>query len=191
MCKLNVKIIAGCALLTFFVTSSFGQVSTISGNVEAKKHALLDKNKVPRKVTYEWFKEYDVPANEQWYDFDPAFAGESWEEYDPFLFPPKHAKNYLVEFKKDNVPYYAVYTETGEKVVTHRRYNSALPNAISAAINNSEYKTWKIGNDKEEIFRDKDSDKLKFYKVSVERGSEKHILYFQQDGKLLKDIKLS
>jgi len=64
---------------------------------------------------------------------------------------------------------------------------SDLPKAVSAVISKGQYKTWKVGTDKEEIFKDTDKDKLKVYKVDVENGKEKRMLYFQQDGRLLKD----
>ena len=64
-----------------------------------------------------------------------------------------------------------------------------MPAAVTDAISNGNYKSWKVGKDKEEIFKDKDTDQMKVYKVSVSNGNEKHTLYFQQDGKMLKDIK--
>jgi hypothetical protein len=66
-----------------------------------------------------------------------------------------------------------------------------MPTAVTDAINKGDYKSWTVGKDKEEIFKDKDTDQMKVYKVSVSKGSEKRTLYFQQDGKMLKDVKIA
>jgi hypothetical protein len=76
-------------------------------------------------------------------------------------------------------------------VATHKVLTSDLPKAVSATVSKGEYKTWKLGKDKEEIFKDSDKDQLKVYKVTVEKGKEKHTLFIQSDGKLLKDKKVS
>jgi len=99
----------------------------------------------------------------------------------------RNPENYVVEFVKVKVPYKAVYSKTGQKIAIHRALTSDLPKAVSAVISKGQYKTWKVGTDKEEIFKDTDKDKLKVYKVDVENGKEKRMLYFQQDGRLLKD----
>ena len=44
---------------------------------------------------------------------------------------------------------------------------------------------------KEEIFKEKKTDKMKVYRVTVEKGKEKHNLFYQADGRLLKDKKVS
>jgi hypothetical protein len=51
--------------------------------------------------------------------------------------------------------------------------------------------SWTVGKDKEELFKDKDTDQMKVYKVSVSKGNEKRTLYFQQDRKMLKDVKVA
>jgi hypothetical protein len=69
--------------------------------------------------------------------------------------------------------------------------NSALPIEVSAALKRSKYQTWKIGKDKEEIFKDDKKDQIKVYRITVKKENELRTLYFQQNGKMLKDVKLS
>jgi hypothetical protein len=98
---------------------------------------------------------------------------------------------YIVEFNKDNTPVKAIYSKSGKKVAAHKMLTTDLPKSVTDAINIGIYKTWKLEKDKEEIFKDSDKDQFKVYKVIVEKGKEKHTLFYQTDGKLLKDKKVS
>lgn len=157
---------------------------------DKKTATRLDSNKIPKAVTDAYLKEYPYTAYSNWYGY-PYYDANYWYDSDPFLYTSDYPENYVVEFNKDSVPYKSVYDKTGKKIATHKVSTSDLPKAVAASIDNGEYKTWTLGKDKEEIFRDKDTDQLKVYKVNVEKGAEKHTLYFQQDGQLLKDKKLS
>jgi hypothetical protein len=64
--------------------------------------------------------------------------------------------------------------------------NSPLPASVIQAIWQGRYKFWTLTKDREQIFKDSKSDKIKVYRVVVKKDNEKHVLYFQQDGKLLK-----
>ena len=183
MKKIITKVIAGSVLLTFFAVSSFGQTTA---KADAKKKVKIEKTKVPKAVTETFYVDYPVTAYESWYGY-PTFDNDLyWYDYDPYFYSNDSPEYYVVDFTKDNTPYKAVYNKSGKKISVHKKLTD-LPSAVSSAISAGEYKTWTVGKDKEEIFKDKDSDQLKVYKVDVEKGNEKHRLYFQPDGKLLKD----
>jgi hypothetical protein len=194
MKKSNVKIIAGCILFAFFAMTSFGQVTTKTNKEALKKPVKLEKSKVPKPVTESYYREYPVTTYDNWYGY-PAYNYQNdwydnWFDYGPYSYT-EFPEYYIVESTKDNTPYKAIYDKTGAKIAVHKILKSDLPKAVLATISKGEYKTWKMANDKEEIFKDKESDQMKVYKVVVEKGTEKHNLFFQADGKLLKDKKVS
>ena len=152
-----------------------------------KKPAKIEKKKVPSIVTETYFKEYPAATYENWYGYPEFDYQNDWYGYNPFLYEYEHPEYYVVEFTKDKTPHKIVYSKTGKKIATHKKITTDLPLAITTAISKSEYSTWKMTNEKEEIFRDEDMDKIKVYKVEVEKGKEKHVLFFASNGDLLKD----
>jgi len=187
MKKIITKVIAGSALLTFFAVSSFAQTTAnATTKADGKKKVKIEKTKVPKVVTETFYGDYPVTTYENWYGY-PTFDNDLyWYDYDPFFYSNDYPEYYVVDFTKDNTPYKAVYSKSGKKIAIHKKLTD-LPKAVSSALSSGAYKTWVVAKDKEEIFKDKDSDQLKVYKVDVEKGKEKHSLYFQPDGKLLKD----
>ena len=190
MKRTNINAIAISIFLAFFAFSSFGQPGATDTTQTPKKHPKIDKAKVPKEVTETFYLDYPGTTFADWYDY-PAFDFvNDWYDYEPFWYS-ENPDNYVVDFNTDNTPYKAVYSKAGKKIATHKTLKTDLPGAVSASIKNGEYKSWKLAKDKEEIFKDKDTDQLKVYKVTLEKGKEKHILYIQQDGQLLKDKKIS
>ncbi|MEI8136809.1 MAG: hypothetical protein WCH21_05735 [Bacteroidota bacterium] len=181
------KVIAGCILLASFTMSSFGQTTVKTTEQCGKKPSKIEKSKVPTVVTETYFKEYPIISNEYWYGYPEFDYQNDWYGYNPYLFEYEHPGFYVVEFIKDKTPHKVIYSKSGKKIATHKKLDSELPKAVSDAIAKSEYSTWKMAKDKEEIFRDFEMDKLKVYKVEVEKGKEKHTLFYSSNGDLLKD----
>ena len=172
----------GCSL------QSFSQTATIKTTEKAgKKPAKIEKTKVPTAVTEKFIVEYPSMINEDWYGYpDYAFYND-WYDYNPYLYEYSYPKYYIVEFTKDNVSHKAIYSKEGKKIAVHKKINAVPPKSISDAIKKGPYAAWKITMENEEIFKDTEMDKIKVYKVEVEKGSEKHHLYYSLDGQLLKD----
>jgi hypothetical protein len=189
----SLKLIAGCVLIAFFAISSFGQAPAKASKDDGKKSVKVDKKKVPKEVNDVFIREYPVVDYYDWYGYPVYDYGDywydDWYDYGPYSYV-NYPEYYVVEFTNDKTPHKAIYSKAGKKVATHKVI-SDVPKAVSAAISKGEYKTWKLAKDKEEIFKDNDKDQLKVYKVTVEKGKEKHALFFQADGKLLKDKKVS
>ena len=179
-------------MLASFAISSFGQTTSKTTTKESKKATKkIDKKKVPTVVTQTYVVEYPVTAYESWYGY-PMFNDETdWYAYDDTdMYTDENPEYYVVEFSKDGTPYKVIYTKAGEKVSTKRTIMVGdVPKPVADAVNSSAYKSWTIKKEREEIFRE--SDKMKVYKVVVEKGTEKHALFYQADGKLLKDKKRS
>jgi hypothetical protein len=150
----------------------------------------LEKKNVPDIVTQNYYRDYPSATVESWYVY-PEYTymdGTDWYVYSPSLVggAPEY---YLVEFTTDKTPHKVVYSKTGQRMSTYRGMSSNLPKPVTDALKKSSYKSWKIVNEKEEIWRE--SDKKKVYKIVVEKEKEKHALYYQEDGKLLKDKNLT
>ncbi len=179
------RIILAYFLIGFMAVISFGQGKT--SELKDKKPLRLEKTNVPMEVTETFVREHPAPAYDYWYGY-PAFENEyDWYGYNPYRYSYDNPEYYIVEFSEKDVPHKAIYSKTGAKISTHKKLNTVLPKGITSAIGKSEYKTWKLLKDKEEIFKDEDADEMKVYKVEVEKGKEKHILFYLADGKLLKD----
>lgn len=175
------------ALTESFV--AYSQTTEKTNESNAKKPEKIAKAKIPVAVTETYYREFPLAATtyEHWYGY-PEFKYENdWYGYNPYLYDYEHPEYYVVEFTKDKVPHKVIYSKAGKKIATHKKITSDLPMAVSSALNKSEYSTWKIEKDKEEIFRDTEMDKMKVYKVEVEKGKEKHHLFYSSEGVLLKD----
>ena len=191
--------IAGSVLVAFFAVNSFAQTSSTttttktttstSGKEAKKKREKLDKKKVPKEVTTVYLRDYPGVSDDSWYGYPTFDESAYWFGYDPFLYNNVNQEYYAVEFNQDGVAYAVIYSKTGKRIATHRALAAEVPAAVAAMVNKGVYKTWTVAREREEIFRD-DND-MKVYKVVVEKGTEKHKLYIQSDGKLLKDVKVS
>jgi len=158
----------------------------------ANTKTKIDRTKVPKQVTDLFYADYPgATVNDaDWYGYPNFDYVNDWYDYDPDLYLNQDPDAYLVQFTQDSIAQTALYTKAGKKIALHKAV-SDLPAAVSAAISKGDYKTWTIGKDKEEAFQDKDSDKLKVYKVTVSMGAQKHILYLSSSGKVIKDKKVS
>lgn len=150
-----------------------------------KKH--LSKTKLPKVVTETFITEYPMVTEDMWYTYPDFNYSRDWYDYDQYLVGVENPEYYVVEFTKDKVPHKAVYSKGGKKIAVHKKMKEELPNAVAEAVKKGKYGSWKLASDKEVIFRDTELDKVKTYKVTVEKGKEKHHLYYTTDGELLKD----
>jgi len=195
MKKKNIKAITVCVLFAFFAMTIISCNQAKNTKDDAKEQAKLDKTKIPAEVSNSYSQDYPTANNdENWYGH-PAYGYkenwyDNWFEYGPYSHQEK-PEYYEVDFNKDNIPYKAIYSKAGEKIAIHKSLNSDLPKAVSDSISKGEYKDWTLGKDKEEIFKDKDHDQIKVYKVDAEKGNDKHTLFYQIDGTLLYDKKVS
>lgn len=180
--------IAGIFSLSVSLVSS-AQTRSNADIGKDKDRSKIESSRVPAEVKKHYEKDYPLTPIKSWYNYDPAYAGESWEEYDPYDYSKAHAQNYEVDFKKDNLNYSVVYTSNGKKVLIRRSLTSDAPQVILDGINKTRYKNWKLGKEKEEIFKNEENTNMKIYKLTMTKGNEKHILYFKQDGRLMKIIK--
>lgn len=95
---------------------------------------------------------------------------------------------YVAEFTSYKTEFKSVFKADGEKVATLNVSTKEVPTAISTALAKGTYKTWEMGDEITEIVKDQQSsDDMKVYKMEAKNDSETHALYFQADGKLLKD----
>ena len=182
------KLIVTGILFVSFAMHAFSQAAMTTTDKGGKKPEKIEKAKVPAEVSGAYIRGYPVMGSyENWYGY-PAFSDESdWYGYNPYYYTGQYPEYYFVEFDKENVPHKVIYTKAGKKVATHRRITSEVPKAVSDALRMGAYKSWGVAAEKEEIFKDADKDIMKVYKITVDKGKDKHVLFYLTDGKLLKD----
>jgi hypothetical protein len=182
----TIKLITSFILALTFSINTLAQTPLTCTEKCCKTPVILGKTKVPKLVIDMYYNEYPVTTYESWHGY-PNFSNETdWYGYNPNLYCEENPEYYVVEFTKDKIPHKVIYSKAGKKIATHKAVG-AIPKAISLAITKSIYATWKLGKGTEEIFKDGDNDDLKVYKIAVEKGKEKHVLFFQLNGNLLKD----
>jgi hypothetical protein len=182
------KVVNACVFVFLMTASTFGQIHEKEVRHLTKNPVKIEKVNVPIVVTETYFKEYPETTNEFWYGH-PGYSANDWYGYYPYFYENEHPAYYIVEFTKGDNPYKAVYTREGVKVATHAGLHTPLPSAVTTAINKSAYKSWKIDNHKEEIFKSSENDVLKVYRIVIGKGKGIHTLYYRGDGTLLKDVK--
>lgn len=189
------KLALGMLLCSFaFPTSAqVTPAETQDGPVpeEAKNPGVVDRKHVPYTVTQNYYRDYpSATQTDTWYAYPQYSYADTtdWYVYTPSLVAgaPEY---YVVHFDSSGTPQKVIYSKSGEKMTAHRgmRTKTGIPKAVMASLRNSDYKSWVVTDEKEEITRH--SDKKKVYKLTVEKGKEKRVLYYQEDGKLLKDKK--
>lgn len=161
--------------------------TTPTKEAKMSKHKKeIEKVKLPKVVTETFITEFPVVTNESWFGYPKFDFERDWYYHDPYMYSIENPEFYVVEFTKDNIKHKAVYSKKGKKIAVHKK-TLELPKAITTAIDKSKYGKWKIAKEKEVIFRDTEFDKIKTYKVIVEKGKEKHALYYSSEGNLFKD----
>jgi len=191
MKRINLKSITGFILLTLISLGSYSQSYTKINTDTSHLRRQVDKGQIPKEVTDAFSQQYPLATNGDWYCYPSSASAADWYSYDPNYIAVGDANSYDIEFISDGMPYKAIYARDGAKIASHKGMDTTMPAAVTDAISNGDYKSWTLGKDKEEIYKDSGSDQLKVYRVNVMNGSEKHTLYFQQDGKMLKDTKVA
>lgn len=182
------KIVSAFILVLFFASTLLVGAQTKGKKKGIENPIKIEKARVPASVTDSYLREYPGTSNEFWYGH-PGYTADEWYGYDPYFYENEYPAYYIVEFNKDSTPYKAVYTKEGVKIATHVGLHVELPNAITAALSKGVYKSWKIDNHKEEIFKSSGNDVLKVYRVVIGKGKGIHTLYYRADGTMLKDVK--
>lgn len=152
---------------------------------QEKAQTKVSKKNVPMPLAVTYYSEFPDKTYERWHSYPILNDEDDWYGYNPYVFTDLNPKYYIVDVVKYEQPYKIIYSKEGKKIASHKIIYFTLPKPISLAISKSAYSNWKLSEEKEEITKDGDSTLV--YKVSVERNKEKHILFYQIDGVLLKD----
>ena len=180
------KLLASLALIISISINSFAQTPVKCTEQCCTTPIMIGRNLVPKPITDMYYNEYAVTTYESWHGY-PNFINENdWYGYDPNLYCEGNPEYYVVDFTKDKISNKVIYSKAGKKIASHKSVTT-IPKAVSLAIKKGTYATWKLNKGKEEIFKDGDNDDLKVYKIEVEKGKEKHILFYLANGNLLKD----
>ena len=161
MKTISVKAILGRTLLASIALCSCNQKASNNSKPAASNQMKLEGIKVPQVVLDSFKNEFPVLKYENWQGYPTVDYQNYWYEYNPNFYTNEYPGNYVVEFENDSIPYRIMYSKTGTKIAIHKSLSAGLPKAISEAIYKTEYKTWTLEKEKDEIFKDKDSDQLK------------------------------
>jgi len=150
---------------------------TVMGYGQKKSKNEISKSKVPVEVIKSFKKMYPEAKVVEWY-----FYADYWHfEGDTVLF---FTKCYGVEYRIESKEQISVFTRYGDWVHTNRPIiEGELPKVVSDSLNNSEYKDWELIGEREKMYKVKTKEPL--YKIEVEKGKKRHILYFDSNGKIV------
>ncbi len=183
-----IKIVMVTMLLVVSILPSIAQVPPIGTNDGGQMPDRIDRSTIPAAVTETYVSEYPATTYEAWYIYstESYTNGTEWYVYTPSVVKGP-AEYYVVEFTSDQTPYKVIYTKEGKRVSTYKTINTEVPAAVNTALSKSTYKSWTVTKEKEEAWLANDNKKV--YRIVVEKGKEKHFLYYLEDGKLLADKK--
>jgi len=188
----TVKSAIGGLIIACFSGQMMAQAPMIAIEDGGKKPIQkLDTAAVPQAVRTVYYIEYPAVAMYDWYGYASTPMINECYDYDSGINMSKDGmpEYYVSEFKVNDTPHKAIYTKAGKKVATHKNLkNATFPMVVFKSFEKSKYKNWKETDDKIEII--KEADKSKLYKMTVTKGKEKHSLYFDEKGKMVKDVKL-
>jgi len=93
---------------------------------------------------------------------------------------------FLIDFEMDDVSYQARFSSKGEWMQTEKAIDEEdLPAAVQDGFEKSKYSDWEITETAEVEYSDEHIE----YKISIKRSSiEKKYLFFNEKGKLLRDL---
>jgi hypothetical protein len=152
----------------------------------------VNKTDVPPEVKRTFDKKYSSAVGVEWYAYpyywDMDREGMTWDtltdrEYAEYAYP----EFYEAEFTNDGATQRTLYSRNGNIIHTKRVIRDEdLPLAVQAAFKTSEYRNWTIIKEKEKIERPaKGESKELIYSIKVENGKERHVLHYDEAGKLV------
>jgi hypothetical protein len=191
MKRIITKSITGFILLALISLSSYSQSYAKTDTDSSLPRKEIDKGRIPKEVTDAFTRQYPLATNGDWNCYPSSSSATDWYSNDASSVEGSEANSYDIEFTSGGTSYQAIYAGNGTKIASHKRMDSEMPAAVNDAISNGDYKSWTLQKDKEEIYKNSGSDQLKVYRVNVMNGFEKHTLFIQQDGKMLRDKKVA
>ena len=133
-------------------------------------------------------KSFEYATDIQWYSFPYVLKKYGWA----FKNEDPNAKNekiqfYEVKIKNSNGDRVDAIFSKGGKLIRSKEviHDFDLPKSVVTAIENGEYKNWKITNDMA-IIKDAKTES-EYFRVTVAKNNKKHIMYFSKDGTELKN----
>ena len=148
----------------------------------------IAQNLVPKEVTNALKKEYPRIRVGAWYPRD-TYAGEwNWSSdntqyhYTSPYYNQEEPEFYENIYQLNGKSYSVIYGRYGTKVQTSVSLtNEEIPEAVLKELDNGEYKDWTKMPNKEMVTR----GDTEMYKIRVQKGKKKHILFFNEKGKVI------
>jgi hypothetical protein len=164
-------------------------------NQDVKKELRSVKRKikkadVPKEVIESFTIIYPQEQVIDWYTY-PYYSDIEIDDspmdtitYVEYLYP----EFYEVEFIKEGKTHKSIFSRTGKLLHMKKAIkDEELPQPVVNAIKNGPYKDWTIVGEKEKIEK-KATEPV--YKVKVEKGKERQVLFYYGDGTLVQVRKI-
>lgn len=166
----------------------FSQAKDVEEDVPVGK-LVLKSNQVPPALQSAFKKSFKNETPLEWYSFPYVLKKYGWafKNYQGSSMESAQPVLYAVEMKTtEGSTIDAVYNENGKLLREKEVLKGVeLPTPVIKALDNTEYKNYKIVGDKLKITNV--NNNMKYYSVAVEKNNKKHRLYFDQNGNQLRN----
>jgi hypothetical protein len=177
------------SLLLMFIMV-FPVISQVENTEDAEvpiEEITLKKDMIPAQVQQAVSKDFTYGEPVQWSNFPYLFKEYGWTAIKNEATTEKPDRYAVILKSKKGGNLYAVYSADGTLLRSREILkNGPLPKAVENALLNSEFKDWKVDADKE-LIQDYSKKVVKHYVVKVEKDNKKRLLYFDEQGNILKN----
>ena len=187
------KIFPVALIMLLFSYTAFSQMDVSSEEVPESK-VILKPNQVPSSLKNAVEKSYSTESTFEWHKFPYLLKKYGWEFKNNI---DMSGTTTMPDFYEVTVKLShggtidAVYNKEGKMLRSKELLKSMeLPENVAKSIENGEYKDCRIVGDKLKITNAENQMPHTYYSVVVEKNNKKHTLYYDKNGKELKNPSL-
>jgi hypothetical protein len=180
-------------MLIFAVTANMNAQHAKTRDVKKELRSVkrkIKKEDVPKEVTESFTIIYPQEQIVNWYSYPYYWDIEMDDSpmdtitYVEYLYP----EFYEVDFIREGRTHKSIFSREGKLLHTKKTIkDEEFPQAVKNSLKNGEYKDWTVVGEKEKIEKD---GKESVYKVKVEKGKQKQVLFYYGDGTLVQVRKI-
>ena len=149
----------------------------------------ISKKETPQAIIDSLNKRFPNAKAVQSFKVPKDAAAKGWEITESDKIPPdEEVEYYVIDFKRDDFKYYAMYDRNGNLLRSKYEENSAtLPEPVKTALMSikDKYPGYKL-KEKTHYKNQNSSKSEEYYEVVAANGKKKMYLYYKPDGTLIK-----
>ncbi len=165
----------------FFTFAAFLLIANFASAQTKEEVAIIKKTEVPELVVNTFEEVFPKEDAVVWYSVPSIIEEPAWEidlVEDDFV--PATSRRYSAMITGKDYKKYVVYDAEGNIVrMKETKQNIELPAEVKAKLAKN-YKDWKIVGDEERIIIGRTN--AMYFKVKLQKGNEKQIVYFDLVG---------